>query len=1016
MRSLFLGTIVLSLVLASGFGPGRLHGQNDPNIASSGPRTPEEERQGFHLPPGFEIQLVAAEPFVRKPINMNFDDRGRLWVTESIEYPFAAAKEARHRDTVRILHTTKGEGQADEVTTFADGLNIPIGVLPLSKGAIVYSIPNIDRLTDSHGGDRADQREVLMGSVGHKDTHGMTGEFTWGYDGWVYACHGYYNTSTITAKDGSKITMQSGNTYRFKPDGSHIEQWTWGQVNPFGLSFDPLGNLFSCDCHTRPAMLLLRGGHYDMFGKPHDGLGYAPEIMTHDHGSTAIAGITYYAADHFPPEYRDTLFIGNVVTNRINHDRLERHGSTLLAIQQPDFLVSDDPWFRPVDIKLGPDGALYVADFYNRIIGHYEVPLNHPGRDRERGRIWRIVYRGADGKGKAVQPRADWGKASVEELVQDLGHPNLVIRMKAANQLVERGGEAGVAAVQKILSGQASAFQRRHGLWVLERVGKLDDRLLTELAKDKDSGVRVHGMRVLADRRELPEALRLLVVEHLKDPDAFVQRAAAEALSTHPSAANLRPLLEQRHTVAADDTHLLHMVRMALRNQLLPKENWDKLPLPGWSERDARAVADIAPGVHSPEAAGFLLQQLQQLPFPREQQLRYVQHVARYGQAAQAEGLLDYARGDRAASLMHQVALFKTIQQGIQARGAPLSADGRAWGERLTRFLLTSQEDQEVVTGIELGSSLKMERVGDICAALVADKQFSEVQRTAAMAALVTIDPKKHVTLLARVLGDPSEPLAFRDRAANYLGKINQAEAQEELAKNLVVAPERLAVTIAVGLAASKPGVEKLLDTVATGKASPRLLQERQVEVLLNGPNGNLFKDKVAQLTRDLPTADMRVKELLTKHRDGFLAAKSDAGLGVKIFEKHCAICHQLANKGAKIGPQLDGVGIRGIERLLEDILDPNRNVDQAFRSTVLNLKSGQSVTGLMLREEGQTLVLGDKEGKEVRVAKDAVEERLVSPVSPMPANFVDQIAEPDLYHLLAFLLQQQPPKQAVAR
>ena len=114
-------------------------------------------------------------------------------------------------------------------------------------------------------------------------------------------------------------------------------------------------------------------------------------MMTHDHGSTAIAGIAYYAADHFPTDYHDTIFVGNVVTNRINRDRLERHGSTVRRSRMPDFLSSDDPWFRPVDIKLGPDGALYVADFYNRIIGHYEVPLNHPGRDRERGRIWRIV-------------------------------------------------------------------------------------------------------------------------------------------------------------------------------------------------------------------------------------------------------------------------------------------------------------------------------------------------------------------------------------------------------------------------------------------------------------------------------------------------------------------------------------------------------------------------------------------------------------------------------------------------
>ena len=151
----------------------------------------------------------------------------------------------------------------------------------------------------------------------------MTDNFTWGFDGWVYACHGFSNTSEVKGADGKPITMQSGNTYRMRPDGSHVEYFTHGQVNPFGLAFDPLGNVYSCDCHSRPLYQLLRGAWYPSFGKPDDGLGFGPQMVTHDHGSTAIAGIVYYAADQFPAAFRDNLFIGNVVTNRINRDRLE---------------------------------------------------------------------------------------------------------------------------------------------------------------------------------------------------------------------------------------------------------------------------------------------------------------------------------------------------------------------------------------------------------------------------------------------------------------------------------------------------------------------------------------------------------------------------------------------------------------------------------------------------------------------------------------------------------------------
>ena len=181
--------------------------------------------------------------------------------------------------------------------------------------------------------------------------------------------------------------MQSGNTYRFRPDGSHVEYFTHGQVNPFGLAFDPLGNLYSADCHSRPLYQLLRGAYYPSFGKPHDGLGFGPEMVTpRPRLDRPSRGIVYYAADQFPEQYPRHA-VHRQRGDQPHQPRPPRVArlDARRAIEQPDFLTSDDPWFRPVDLKLGPDGALYVADFYNRIIGHYEVPLTHPGRDRERG-------------------------------------------------------------------------------------------------------------------------------------------------------------------------------------------------------------------------------------------------------------------------------------------------------------------------------------------------------------------------------------------------------------------------------------------------------------------------------------------------------------------------------------------------------------------------------------------------------------------------------------------------------
>ena len=995
-----------------------LSGQKkDPNVADTDPLRPEDEKKAFHVPEGFEVQLVAAEPDIHKPLNIAFDDRGRLWVTETVEYPFAAPPGRKPRDAVKILEDFAPDGRARKITTFADGLNIPIGVLPLPgkrpQEAFVYSIPSIYRLRDTKGSGQADQREALYSRFEFRDTHGMTNNFALGFDGWIYACHGFSNESTVKGGDDKAIVMRSGNTYRMKPDGSHVEYFTHGQVNPFGLAFDPLGNLYSSDCHTRPIYQLLRGAWYPSFGKPHDGLGFGPEVMTHDHGSTAIAGITYYAADHYPANFQDTIFIGNVVTNRINHDRLERHGSTVRAIQLPDFLSSDDPWFRPVDIKLGPDGALYVADFYNRIIGHYEVPLTHPGRDRERGRLWRIIYTGKDGKIRPQAPRSDWTTATVAELVQDLGHPNLTVRLKATNQLVERG-KASAEAVQALFKEGADkdatprAWPKAHGLWVLERIGSLDEVTLSAACQSSASVVRVHAQRVLAERSALTAGLRKLTVAALKDADANVQRAAADALGRHPSPENVRPLLDLRHQVPGDDTHLLHVVRMALRDQMRVAAHWAELPKDGWTDRDGKAIADVALGVPSPEAAAYLLRQIQQNAVTGENLTASVQHVARYGNAETTRDLLPFVKKNLANNFEAQANLFRAIDQGTQERGGKLDDATREWASDLTTRLLVSAKKNEVQAGIDLAGRLRLAPVQAALANLAATRGAPEDQRKAALDALANIDLERNAKVLGQVLTDAETPITLREVAATLLARSTQTDPQTQLLQALPTTPARLQTVIAAGLAGNKPGAEKLLEAVAAGKASARLLQERAVEVRLSQTQPPDLKARIEKLTRGLPPTDQRVQDLLRRRREGFLAAKTDVALGAKVFEKNCANCHQISNKGARIGPQLDGIGIRGIDRILEDTLDPNRNVDQAFRTTLLTLKNGQGLTGLLLKEEGEVLVLADQQGKEVRVPKNTVEERSTSQLSPMPANVAETVPEADFYHLLAYLLSQR--------
>mgnify|MGYP003338949535 CR=1 FL=1 len=356
-------------------------------------------------------------------------------------------------------------------------LDIPIGVLPLGAGdeAIVWSIPNIWKFADTDGDGRADTREVLYGPFDFVDTHGDQNAFRLGPDGWVYACHGFRNDSKVKVRGRGGVVMElnSGNTYRFRPDGTAIEPVTRGQVNPFGMDVDSLGNAFTADCHSRPVTMLLRGGVYESFGKPHDGLGYAPPMTGHDHGSTGIAGVVAYEdASAFPGEFTGDLFVGNVITNTIHRDRPRWNGSSPWVEAPEDFLTSDDWWFRPVDLRLGPDGALYVADFYNCIIGHYEVDLLHSRRDRERGRVWRVSWRGG-GASHGPTGGPDLTRLDIPALVAILASPNLALRRLAHELLLDRAARddsdaatIGDAAASLAAAADAPPHTRALAVWL----------------------------------------------------------------------------------------------------------------------------------------------------------------------------------------------------------------------------------------------------------------------------------------------------------------------------------------------------------------------------------------------------------------------------------------------------------------------------------------------------------------------------------------------------------------------
>lgn len=994
-------------------GAGKFSGKKfNEHIRSTDARSPEEERSGFLLPPGFEIQLYASEPDIGKPINITFDARGRMWVTQSFEYPFAASP-GEGSDRISILEDTDGNGSADKFTHFSDTLNIPIGIYPVAEGAVAYSIPNVYRFTDSNQDGKADESKVLLGPFQYRDTHGMVNNFIRGFDGWIHACHGYTNRSTVAGADGDSIKMISGNTFRFRPDGSRVEQTTDGRINPFGLAYDERGYLYSTDCHTSPLYQLIRGGDYTRWGKE-EGMGFAPDMKPLEREATALAGIAYYADVHFPKEYRSNFYIGDAVASRVYRNSFTFKGSSPVGRLEEEFVLSEDPWFRPVDIKLGPDGALYIADFYNSIIGHYEVPLNHPKRDRVRGRIWRITY-----KGKS-HPNIDLTTAVKEELVRALDHDNLLVRFSAVDQLVERIGPSAAESVTDLLnSDEVTARVYSHGLWMLYRLGSLPDDLLIRSVRHEEPVVRVHALRILAEKETLDGVFFDLVSKRLGDKDPHVKRASTELLMKFPSMTSLQQALSERQTVADFDSHQLYTARLVLRNLLRDNGLIKEVLSKEWNQEDANYLLDVIVGVPSEEAAIFLARYIDGTNQEDERLSRLYEHMARYIPAGQLEKALVSAMGTRNDDIDFQYLVFKGIQQGVARRGGKETVQLQEWGTTIAKQLLakypaSSQEASPAVRAkqhfaADLAGKYRVTALEPALLAFFRHKAPDDEEvKLSALRSLLIFDTRKHALLAGEILED-TVPSQFKNRVAVLLGDFSGPAVNQVLAK-VTEAPPDLQSAIVMALAASPEGKNIVFKKVKNGELLPRTLLEPKVEERFMLNISRQQKREYEAITAALEPISKDRQILIDTRLISFNSAGQPVALdsGKMLFQQNCGVCHSIGGKGGTIGPQLDGVGKWGARALAEKILDPNRNVSESFRNYTLRLKDGKVLSGLFRREEGEVIVFADITGKEFSVPKNEIAEQKASRYTLMPDHFGNTLAQDEFNALLSYLLSLQ--------
>ncbi len=977
------------------------------HVRTSKFQTPEEERLSFVLPPGFEVTLFASEPDITKPINMAFDEKGRLWVTQSSEYPIAAGV-GGGQDRITILEDTDGDGKADKIQDFANDLNIPIGIVPIKGGAIAYSIPYVYKFLDTDGDDISDQREALLGEFEYKDTHGMVNNLFRGFDGWIHASHGFSNISTVAGKDRDTIRMVSGNTFRFKMDGSRAEKTTDGRINPFGSDYDEMGYHYSADCHTLPIFQLIWGGNYSQWGKKEPNMGFAPTMMDYGLKSTALSGLVYYTDDQFPEEFRNSFYSGDVVTCRISRNTMEFNGSTPTAIKQKDFLVSKDPWFRPVDIKIGPDGAMYVADFYNRVIGHYEVPLDHPGRDRVSGRIWKITYKGNQ------RPIIDWSKANKEELIAGMGNPILQIRMTATDELVDRLGESAVPQLLDLVKDpKTSPVQYIQGIWALFRLEVLPEDILESAINHKDRRVRVHAYKLMANYLHLSEKQLSWGIRDLLDSDPHVQRAAAEMLSRHPDPKSYKALVTLHTKVPSYDSHLAYTALMALSNHLQKKEILQMAINESWNEEEARLIALVASDLNLSEAGNFLLAHVESYNQPKEKSILYIESIARSVDVAKLGRLLEWIKKTVDSQPEDAYKWATATDQGLTQRGMKEPSSFASWYQSLASQILfdipeslswTDLDKQRLVYANGVASRYKMVALSPSILKLIKTKEAGEDVRSSAALAIMQLNPVEGSEIIAERIFDGDEEISTKRKFVAALGTLDDDSMRNLLGEAMKNSPPELQESIASVLVKSPQGKTQLMTLIKNGHAPARLLKARFVEEPLLA---NISQEQLKvyeELTANLIPISEEREKLIASRLEEFDPGNSQVD-GGHIYESHCSMCHQIDKKGGLIGPQLDGIGNWGKTALATKILDPNRNISENFRTYDISLKNGQTVSGLFRREEGQNVVLANQVGEEFAVSRLEIKEMVPSKYTLMPDNFHTNLSKEEFDRLLVYLL-----------
>lgn len=998
--------------------------------ADGPPYSPSETMATMQLEAGYRVELVASEPDIESPVAMDFDEDGRLFVVEMPGYPLDTKPTGR----IKLLEDTDGDGRFETSRVFADGLVLPTGVMRWKRGVLVTAAPDLLYLEDTNGDGRADRREVVITGFAFTNPQHMVNGPLYGLDNWIYLAH-EGPTSAVIYQDvfgdrGTALrwpghprrpTLAAGRRgIRLRPDDGRLEPIAG--ASQFGHGFDAWGRYFTTENadHARhevmPASWLARNPDLRLdsaMARIPDHGAAAPvfpitkrpsfELLTKAGEFTSACAIIPYTGGALPETGGPSLFVAEPVHNLVHRDVLTPAGATFIATRaEParEFLAAGDAWFRPVFLSIGPDGALYVVDYYRPRIEHPEWTSSDLQKDpapmyegRDRGRIYKVIR---DGAAASRPPAPRLGTGTDTDLLRALEHPNLWWRRTAQRLLVDRRSRQAVAPLRAMASESASALARVHALWTLDGLGALDDASIAAAMGDAVPGVRENAVRLAEPRLGASATLASRLVAMADEPDArvrFVVLGALGSLATAEAAAARRTLLfahlddlwMQRAALSAGSDQAPALLDTVLRER--------SGALATASVARATFVRQLASIVGARQKAAEMMRVVDRVAAARDRD-------GAWWRAAALDGLAQGARGRRSA---------RTTLSGVRAALLRLHADAaadvragalgllqlagpggdRAWRAAVERAIATASDGTDArrrADAIALAALDRPERRADWFARFVAPREPDVVQVAA-------------VTALGRI--DPDTLAGTRTAAgASAAGLTSSRAIGQFLLSRWSAFTPGVRSHAADVLIADATRARLLVDALSTGAVQPWSLGfwQKQDLVLHKVPS-------IRAAARAVLEEDPQKRVETVRRYAAALDLAGDPARGVQVFTRVCAACHRLGEAaGSDLGPDLATVRHRPPMSLLADILVPSRSIAQHYETYVVERRDGGTAAGVLGAETPTTITLRQGGDRTIEIRRADIATMAVSPLSTMPPDLDQAMSPEEMADLLAFI------------